>query len=91
MANDGYDNERRGALFKNKNKREDRQDPEYKGSATLAGVDYWVSAWINTSKAGEKYMGLTFQPKESPAVSDAKAAPSAPPPLDDLDDSSLPF
>ena len=72
---DGYDNERKGALFKNKNKREGKQDPEYKGSATIGGIEYWVSSWINTSKAGEKYMALSFQPKEARADAPAKSAP----------------
>ena len=67
-----YDNELRGALFKNKNMREGKKDPEYKGSATIGGVEYWVSSWINTSKAGEKYMSMNFKAKEQ------QAAPAAP-------------
>lgn len=87
-----YSNERRGVLFKNI-KREGKQDPDYRGSATLAGVEYWMSAWVNTArsgpKSGEKYMALNFQPKEAPAVSVAKDTPSAPP-VAELDD-DIPF
>lgn len=43
--------------------------PDYTGSATIDGVEYWVSAWINQSK-GKKdiYMGLTFKDKRQAAA-----------------------
>ena len=55
------DNE--GALFKN-DKKETDTDPNYKGSAMINGTNYWVSGWINTSKAGAKYMKFSYTPKE---------------------------
>lgn len=63
-----YDNTNQGVLFKNK-KKESENHPDYRGSATLSGIDYWVSGWINTGKedtkiAGEKYMKLAFSVKE---------------------------
>jgi hypothetical protein len=87
---DGYDNERKGALFKNKNKREGKQDPEYKGSATIGGIEYWVSSWINTSKAGEKYMALSFTPKD-PDASRAKAPATVSAGTDPEFDDEIPF
>lgn len=84
-----YDNELKGALFKNKNMREGKKDPEYKGSATIGGVEYWVSSWINTSKAGEKYMSMNFKPKEQQA---APAPANVPQPAAALEfDDEIPF
>tara|TARA_R110002012_G_scaffold240107_1_gene414231 strand:- start:152 stop:415 length:264 start_codon:yes stop_codon:yes gene_type:complete len=52
-----------GALFKN-DKKETDTDPNYKGSAMVNGTDYWVKGWINTSKAGNKYMKFSYTAKE---------------------------
>jgi len=52
-----------GVLFKNDQKQGDNH-PDYKGSAMVDGVDYWLSAWINISKNGNKYMSLKLNPKE---------------------------
>jgi hypothetical protein len=92
-----------GALFKNEDQREGRQDPLYKGSARINGVDYWVSAWLNTSKAGAKYMSLKYKAKDearAPVQNDfdarypSEAKPAVPPApvaaADDLND-DVPF
>jgi hypothetical protein len=69
-----YNNELKGALFRNTQKREGKQDADYRGNVTVGGVEYWVSSWINTSKKdGSKYMSLSLKPKEQ------QAAPAAPP------------
>lgn len=52
-----------GALFAN-DKRQKDTDPSAKGSVVIAGVEYWVSAWTNTSAAGKKYQSLKFTAKE---------------------------
>jgi len=52
-----------GSLFKNDRKESDTH-PDYKGSALLNGVEYFLDAWINTSKSGDKYISLKFKPKE---------------------------
>lgn len=67
-----YDNTNRGALFKN-DKKETDGHPDYKGSINVGGVDYWLSAWIKTSKGGAKYMSLSVKAKEG-AAEPAKAA-----------------
>lgn len=56
-----------GALFIN-DKRETEKHPNAKGSAMIGGVEYWVSAWTNTSQKGTKYQSLSFQPKEQQAT-----------------------
>jgi hypothetical protein len=56
-----------GALFKNQRKEKDTH-PDYKGNAVIDGVDMWISAWIRTAQStGDKYMSLSFQPKNEPA------------------------
>ena len=58
-----YDNNLTGVLFKN-DKRESETHPHAKGSAEINGVEYWVSAWTNTDKNGNKYQKLKFTLKE---------------------------
>jgi uncharacterized protein (DUF736 family) len=81
-----YDDTNRGALFKNTQRATDRQ-PEYKGAINVGGTDYWISAWIKTSKAGDRYMSLSVTAKDVPAAK----PPPAPrtPGADDMDD--IPF
>jgi uncharacterized protein (DUF736 family) len=62
-----YDNDLRGALFKNKKKSHDNQ-PDYTGDCEISGVEFYISAWLKTSKAGEKYMSLSFTGKEDRPV-----------------------
>jgi len=52
-----------GALFANDRKQKDT-DPNAKGSAVIGGVEYWVSAWTNTSAKGQRYQSLRFTAKE---------------------------
>jgi hypothetical protein len=59
MAYEQKDNS--GALFKNDKKTEDKH-PDYKGSIQVAGIDYWISAWLKTGKNG-KFLSLSVQPK----------------------------
>lgn len=78
-----YNNTDRGALFKN-----DKQDsdgaPDYKGNVNVGGTEYWLSAWIKTSKAGAKYMSLSVQAK------DANKKPAKPVVASPVDD-DIPF
>lgn len=82
-----YDNNNRGVLFKNDKGGNDKR-PDYRGSATIDGVDLNVSAWIKRSqKTGDAYMSLSFEPK--------KDAPKKRAPVMDetpfKDDADLPF
>lgn len=69
-----YDNNLTGVLFKN-DKGENEKRPDYKGSAEIEGVQYWVSAWIRDGAKG-KFMSMKYERKEHHAA--AKAAASAP-------------
>ena len=53
-----------GALFHN-DRREKDTHPHYKGNIMVDGVEYWLSAWVNTSKDGKKYMSLAVTPKQA--------------------------
>jgi hypothetical protein len=79
-----YDNTNTGALFKN-DKQGNEKRPDYRGQLNVGGTDYYLSAWLRTSKKGEKFMSLAVQPKgekrEKPATNDMP--PSAPPDFDD--------
>ena len=80
-----YSNCNRGALFKNTDKQQESH-PDYKGSINVAEDDYWINAWLKTSKDGKKYMSLSVQPKAPKAAAPPKAASKS----DDFDD-DLPF
>jgi hypothetical protein len=53
-----------GTLSRNK-KQEKPTQPSHKGSCTIEGVPYWISAYVNESRdTGEKYFKLYFEPKK---------------------------
>lgn len=52
-----------GVLFKNTRK-DGETDRDYQGTIKVGGVEYWLSAWINESKKGTKYMALRAKPKQ---------------------------
>jgi len=57
-----YDDTNRGALFKNADKANEQQ-PDYTGSLNVGGKDFWLNAWLKTSKKGQKYMSVSVKPK----------------------------
>jgi len=65
-----YDNLNKGTLGKNKRK-EKETHPDYSGTAEIAGVKYWISAWLKTAgpssqNPSEKFFSLAFKPKGNP-------------------------
>jgi hypothetical protein len=66
MIKQPLNNANRGAIFKNLEK-QDPKHADYRGELNAAGVNYWVSAWINESKKGAKYLALRLKPKNPPA------------------------
>ena len=81
-----YDNNMTGALFKN-DKKETEKHPEYKGSCEIGGTEYWLSAWLNTSSKGVKYMSLKFKAKDDAPKQDAPAQDNGA----DFDSNEVPF
>jgi hypothetical protein len=80
-----YENANRGLLARN-DKQGNESRPDYRGSINVAGVEYWLSAWIKegregTKLEGQKYMSLSVQPKDAqPAYAPAPAPAAAPAP-----------
>ncbi len=58
-----YDNELRGVLFPEEEKKSDRH-PDFTGSVTVDGVDYRIAAWKRRSKAEKPFLSLTLTEKE---------------------------
>jgi hypothetical protein len=62
MAFEQRDNS--GSLFSNDRKSSDNH-PTHKGACMIGGVEYWIAAWVKTSKDGNKrFFSLSFEPKE---------------------------
>ena len=58
-----FDNTNRGSLFKN-DKKTTEQMPDYKGQINVNGEEFWLNAWLKTSKQGTKFMSLSISPKD---------------------------
>lgn len=54
-----YDNNNRGALFQNKEKKTTKS-PDYSGQAEINNVKMLISGWRQTSSKGLPYISLSF-------------------------------
>jgi hypothetical protein len=77
-----------GSLFKN-DKREKDSHPTLTGTVMIGGVEYWASGWTKERANGDKWISLSFKPKEAHNGSQ-RQTPFAGRPIDDLDD-GVPF
>jgi hypothetical protein len=59
-----YDNTNRGVLFSERDKKTKDDDRDYSGTLNVEGREFWLSAWIRTSKKGNKFLSLSVKPKE---------------------------
>lgn len=73
-----------GALFKNERK-EKETHPDYNGTITVNGVEYWLNGWLKEGRKG-KFFSLAVKPKDAPRTGRQQSGGSR----DDLDD-SIPF
>jgi uncharacterized protein (DUF736 family) len=74
-----------GALFRKEDKDNESQ-PDYTGKCVINGEDYFISAWINTSRSNKKYMKLKFS---EPRVNEQPRSPVRP--LNQELDDDIPF
>ena len=84
-----YDNNLRGALFRNQKKSEPDGNPkwpDYKGQCEIGGVEYWISAWLKEAKSGIKFMSLQFEEKDA-----EKAGKVLQPKAGELGEDDIPF
>lgn len=76
-----------GSLFRN-DKREKDTHPNLTGTVMIGGVEYWASGWTKERQNGEKWISLSFKPKEAThRVADPGTAQSEPATTSD----SIPF
>ena len=54
-----YDNNLRGALFKNDRKEKENQ-PDYTGNVEVEGTKYNMAGWMRQSKAGKPFMSISL-------------------------------
>lgn len=52
-----------GSLFKNDNRTQDTH-AHARGSAIIDGIEYYIDAWTNIDKSGNRYQSLKFKPKQ---------------------------
>jgi len=76
-----------GTLFKNDKMMNDKS-PQYTGSVTIDGVDYWQSAWLKEGKSGVKFFSQSFKRKDEPYGETRRDAPTK---KAFVDDSDIPF
>jgi hypothetical protein len=60
-----FDNTNRGVLFNERDRKQTDKDRDYGGRINIAGQDYWLSAWLKTSKKGLKFLSLSVKAMES--------------------------
>ena len=77
-----------GALFANENKLTDTH-PTHTGTVNIEGREFWLSAWVKTSKNGKRYFSLSVRAKDAAGKPAAKTQP-APAEADPFDD-DVPF
>jgi len=63
-----FERKKAGYLHRNERKEKDTH-PDFRGTLEVAGVSYWLTAYVNTGKetsklAGKKYLQLYVQQKE---------------------------
>ena len=52
-----------GAVWRN-DKKENENQPHFRGSAEVDGKDYWVSVWMNPSEGGRPPLKFKFEEKQ---------------------------
>jgi len=72
-----YDNTNRGSLFNN-DRKEQENHPDMTGTLDVGGVEYRISAWKRTSKAGQKYLSISVREKTEMGIAPLPSRPASP-------------
>jgi hypothetical protein len=72
MTEKKFDDTNRGVLFRD-DKKTKETDRDYSGTINVNGEEFWLSAWVKTSKAGRKFMSLSVKPKAEAATPSGKS------------------
>ena len=83
-----YDNNNRGSIWKNKDRQKETQ-PQFKGSAEVNGVEYWVAGWLRKADANPMAPAMSFR-FEAKEQQTAKSQPTQAPVNNGFDD-DIPF
>jgi len=65
-------NELSGSLFVNDRKERDNQ-PDYTGSCKVQGVEYYMSAWVKETRAGQEFFSIALTEKDVQSTGPSKA------------------
>ena len=57
-----------GSLFRNQDKVEGSNSPDYSGTCMIGGVEHYFDGWLKTSETGRRWMSFSFKPKQRPAA-----------------------
>lgn len=74
-----YDNTNTGTLFVNDKAGNDKR-PDFKGSLNVNGVEYWISSWLKSPRAGgPQFQSVKIEQKEKQAPKQGIAQSINPP------------
>ena len=59
-----YDNNNRGAVWKNERKRPGKKDADFTGTLEIDGIQYWVNGWKRQEGASLKAPAMTFSVRQ---------------------------
>jgi hypothetical protein len=59
-----FDDTNRGVLFNERDRKATEKDRDYSGKINIEGREFWLSAWIKTSKKGTKFLSLSAKAME---------------------------
>ena len=68
--------ENSGNIFKNDREGRLENAPGYSGTCLIAGIEYYISAWVKEGKKG-KFFSLSFKPKGETGQHSMKQARAA--------------
>ena len=92
-----YDNTNRGAIWKNENRRPEKNDPHFQGNINVGGVDYQLSGWKTDPEKLQQnpktpLVSFSVRPKQEyqPSAQPQQASAPTPPPSKDVND-EIPF